>query len=71
MLGKEDVTRTMQCYVLHYSMIVCIGAALLGGVQLYYITLIYLSITSTYFMVSLIVTVLTHHLMFSFLRYSP
>ena len=33
------------------SMIVCIGAALLGGPQLYYIALIYLSITSTYFMV--------------------
>ena len=33
------------------SMIVCIGAALLAGPQLYYIALIYLSITSTYFMV--------------------
>ena len=44
------------CYILtySYSMIVCIGAAILAGTQLYYIVLIYISITSTYFMVSLI-----------------
>ena len=46
-------------HMFSYSMIVCIGAAILAGTQLYYITLIYMSITNTYFMVSSIWPV--HH----------
>lgn len=47
-------------YVSYSSMIMCIGAALLAGSQLYYIVLTYLSITSTYFMVSL----LSYHMLY-------
>lgn len=45
----------------YVSMIVCIGVALLAGPQLYYIALIYLSVTSTYFMIQSLRLSLQHN----------
>ena len=38
-------------FTFSYSMIVCIGAAIVAGPSIYYVVLIWTSITSTYFMV--------------------